>query len=308
MRTIFMGSPDFAVPSLETLAHHYNVVAVVTQPDRRAGRGRKLAACPVKQAAEALELPVLQPSRLRSEESVAQLQDFAADLIVVAAYGQILPASVLDQPRHGCINVHASLLPRWRGAAPIQAAIRAGDTETGITIMKMDEGLDTGPVIKMAAMPITPEITGGELSAALADLGAATLLEALPPYLAGTLIPTPQPEGHTYAPLLKKADGQLDFSHNAEALSRQVRAYQPWPGTYFFLAEQRIAVHAADAVAGQPHPPGTTLIVDNHPAICTTDGALVLREIQPAGKKVMRGPDFLRGAKSFAGQCIEKRP
>lgn len=307
MRTVFMGSPDFSVPSLKALAHHYNVVAVVTQPDRRAGRGQKRSVCPVKQAAQALAIPVLQPSKLRTPEAVAEVHAFEADLIIVVAYGQILPASILEQPRFGCINVHASLLPRWRGASPIQAAIRAGDDQTGITIMKMDEGLDTGPVLQQTVFPIAENITGGELSVALADLGAAALLETLPPYLAGTLTPRPQPEGHTYAPLLKKADGELDFSLSAEELARQVRAYQPWPGTYFFLDGRRIAVRAVERGTAQPLPPGETVVVDGYPAVSTSSGVLILREIQPAGKKTMHGPDFLRGVKSFAGKSVEKR-
>jgi len=302
MRVVFMGSPDFAVPSLHTLNDHYNVVAVVTQPDRKAGRGKKLTRCAVKTAAELLDLPILQPARLRHPNAVDELAALNPDLIVVAAYGQILPPAVLDLPQHGCINVHASLLPRWRGASPIHAAIREGDTETGITIMKMDEGLDTGPILLQASIPIPVETTGGKLSNSLAALGAQALLQALPPYLKGELRPRPQEGEATYARLLKKADGQLDFTREAEQLVRQIRAYDPWPGSFFFLNERRIAVIAARASTCKHVEPGQTAVIDGLPSVGTGNGCLLLETLQPAGKKPLPGEVFLRGARDFPGQ------
>jgi len=306
MRIIFMGSPDFAVPTLKALNDHYNVVGVVTQPDRRAGRGRRLSSCAVKNAAIDIGLATFQPRRLRNAESVQKLATLRPELIIVAAYGQILPPSVLDLPKHGCINVHASLLPRWRGASPIHAAIRHGDPETGITIMKMDEGLDTGPILKQKSTPITEDITGGELSDILALLGAELLIDVLPDYLSGLLQPKPQQGEATYAPLLKKADGRLDFSKPAAALARQVRAYQPWPGTFFKLQQQRIAILAAQVAADDRAIPGRTAVIEGLPAVGTADGFLLCTVLQPAGKKPMPGHVFLNGARQFKGQSVDK--
>ncbi len=299
-RIVFMGSPDFAVPTLQALAAAYPVVGVVTQPDKPAGRGRKPTPPPVKRAAEALGIPVIQPRRLRRPEAFDALQAWQPDLIVVAAYGQILRPNVLALPRYGCINVHASLLPRWRGASPIQHAILHGDRETGITIMLMDEGMDTGPILSQQALPIAPDDTAATLSARLADLGARLLLGTLPGYLRGEIRPRPQPEeGVTYAPLLKKADGRLDFGQPAETLARQVRAFNPWPGAFTEWKSQPLKVHRAHA-ADLPTPgAGVRLIVEGRPAIGTAEGVLVLDEVQPAGKKPMRGEDFLRGARGW---------
>ena len=304
MRMIFMGSPEFAVPSLRALIRHYNVVGIFTQPDRRAGRGRKLSPPPVKTIAAAEGIPIYQPAKLRSEESIEQAASLAPDLIVVAAYGQILPPAILELPAHGCINVHASLLPRWRGASPIQAAIRAGDRETGITIMKMDVGLDTGPIIMQSTLPIPPYITGGELSELLAELGAETTISALPGYLCGDIVPQPQPVGETYAPLLRKADGLLDFSEDGDALVLKIRAFLPWPGTFFYLGTQRISVHSAQARQGSFGEPGETMVIDQFPAVATGDGLLLLEQIQPAGKRMMEGKAFLRGSVDFSGRNI----
>src|SRR5215211_7077253 len=222
---VFMGSPDFALPTLQALAEHYEVVGVVTQPDRAAGRGRERKAPPVKTLALELGIPVMQPEKLRLPEAMEQLRAWAPDLIVVAAFGQILKQDVLELPRFGCINVHASLLPRWRGAAPINAAILHGDEETGVTIMQMDVGLDTGPMLSQRSIPLMPEDTAGSVFEKLSTLGADLLLETLPDYLSGKLTPTPQPEeGVTYAPMLKKEEGQLDFTHEVNELERRVRA------------------------------------------------------------------------------------
>jgi methionyl-tRNA formyltransferase len=294
-RIVFMGSPDFAVPSLRTLAEFYRVVGVVTQPDREAGRGRTLVAPPVKQAALELGLPIMQPEKLGTPEAMAQLQSWTPDLIVVAAFGQILRPAVLDLPRFGCVNAHGSLLPRWRGAAPIQAAILAGDNETGITIMKMDSGVDTGPMLTQRAIPIHADDTAGSVFEKMSELGAKLLAETLPGYLSGELKSRPQPEdGVTYAPMLKKEDGLLDFTRPAEELARRVRAFNPWPGAYFEWQGRVLKVHAAHMVEGYVNI-GGHLIHQKTPAIGTGNGLLVLDMLQPAGKKTMTGKAFLAG-------------
>jgi methionyl-tRNA formyltransferase len=301
-RIVFMGSPDFAVPSLRALAQKYPIVGVVTQPDREAGRGRMLVAPPVKEAALELGLSVMQPEKLRTPDSIAQLQAWGPDLIVVAAFGQILRPAVLDLPRFGCVNVHGSLLPRWRGAAPIQAAILAGDKETGITIMKMDAGVDTGPILARRALPILPEDTAGSIFEKMGSLGADLLLEILPGYLAGAITPRPQPEERsTYAPMLKKEEGLLDFSRPAEELARRVRAFHPWPGTWMVWQGLPLKIHKAHTTDGGGDP-GVKLIVQGLPAITTPDGLLILDEIQPAGKKSMPGKAFLTGARGWEDQ------
>lgn len=296
-RVVFMGSPEFALPTLRALAAHYPVVGVVTQPDRPAGRGKRLTPPPVKVLAQELGLPLMQPRRLRDPEAMARLREWAPDLIVVTAYGQILRPEVLQLPRYGCLNVHASLLPRWRGASPIQHAILAGDAETGVTIMLMDEGLDTGPILRQRATPVGPEETAGQLSARLAEMGADLLIETLPDYLAGALQPQPQDDSRaTYAPLLKKEDGRLDFTRPAAYLARQVRAFDPWPGTFTNWEGQILKVKRAYAVAAPSPGPGVRLVHEGLPAVGTGEGVLVLVEVQPAGKRAMSGADFLRGA------------
>jgi methionyl-tRNA formyltransferase len=299
-RIVFMGSPDFAVPALHALASAYPVVGVVTQPDRPAGRGGTLKPPAVKQAALQLGLPILQPEKLRQPEAMHQLQSWTPELIVVAAFGQILRPELLDLPKFGCINIHGSLLPRWRGAAPIQAAILAGDVETGITIMKMDPGVDTGAILSRRYIPIAPEDTTGTLFARLAPLGANLLLETLPRYLSGELQPQPQSaEGITYAPMLKKEAGWLDFTQPALALERRVRAFDPWPGTWFEWKAAQLKVLRA-RVSAEPNPGvGSRLIVDGYPAIGTVEGILILEEVQPAGKKPMSGRAFLAGARDW---------
>jgi methionyl-tRNA formyltransferase len=275
------------------------VVGVVTQPDRAAGRGRELKSPPVKTLALEMGLPVIQPGKLREPEAMEQLRAWAPDLIVVAAFGQILKPEVLDLPRHGCINVHASLLPRWRGAAPINAAILAGDGETGVTIMKMDVGLDTGPMLSRRSLRLTSEDTAGSVFQALSTLGADLLIETLPEYLSGKLAPVPQPEdGITYAPMIKKEEGRLDFTQPAEELARKVRAFNPWPGAFFEWAGGPLKVHRAHAGAGNA-PIAKLLIHQGQPAVGTGDGLLLLDEIQPAGKKPMSGKAFLAGARGW---------
>lgn len=296
-----MGSPDFALPTLTSLARHANVVGVVTQPDRRAGRGKSLTPPPVKVLAEELGVEVFQPASLRTAEAFDKLQSWQPDLIVVAAYGQILKPNVLELPEFGCINVHASLLPRWRGAAPINAAILHGDTETGVTIMQMDAGLDTGPILSMRYIPILPEDNAGTLSEKLAHLGAELLIETLPKYISGEIAPKPQPEeGAAYAPMLSKSDGQLNFSKPALELTRQVRAFNPWPGTFLTWKDQYLKVHQADAVEGDFGLPGTRFEHAGYPAVATPDGGLAFEVVQPAGKKAMTGLVFLNGARDWA--------
>lgn len=299
IRTVFMGSPDFSLSALRALASHYQVVGVVTQPDRASGRGRELKAPPVKLLAQELNIPVIQPQKLREPEAMQQLQNWNPELIVVAAFGQILRKEVLELPQYGCINIHASLLPRWRGAAPINAAVLAGDEETGVTIMKMDVGLDTGPMLSMRKIRITPDDTAGSLLQALSTLGADLLIETLPAYIAGNLIPQPQPaEGMTYAPMLKKEDGLLDFNHPAVDLERRVRAMNPWPGAWFQWHGAPLKVHKAHVEQGQAEA-GKRLIEQNQPAVGTGSGLLILDEVQPPGKKSMSGKAFLSGARDW---------
>jgi len=299
-RIVFMGSPEFSLLTLRGLAQFYQVVGVVTQPDRPAGRGRILTPPPVKELALTLGLPVIQPNRLREPEALAQLQAWQPDLIVVAAFGQILRQNVLDLPPQGCINVHASYLPRWRGAAPIQAAIAAGDASTGVTVMKMDAGVDTGAILSQAAVEITDQDTGGTLTARLALKGAELLLTTLPGYLEGKIQPQPQDNTlATYASMLKKEDELLDFNLPAEVLARRVRAYQPRPGTYIPWEGNILKILSARASAGANLTVGEHAILDKRPALGTSSGWLVLDEVQPAGKKPMSGQVFLNGAHNW---------
>ncbi len=300
IRVVFMGSPDFALPSLSMLAKNYQVVGVVTQPDRASGRGRELKAPPVKVLAQTLDIPILQPQKLREPESMQQLQAWQPDLIVVAAFGQILRKDILDLPRYGCINVHASLLPRWRGAAPINAAVLAGDEETGVTIMKMDVGLDTGPMLAKRPIRIKPDDTAGSLFEALSTLGADLLIETLPAYLDGKIPPQPQPEeGASYAPMLKKEDGRLDFSQPVVELERRIRAMNPWPGAWFEWDGNLLKVGRGVVGEGQSSMVGGRLILEGRPAVSCADGVLILEEVQPPGKKMMSGKAFLSGARNW---------
>ncbi len=303
-RIVFMGSPEFSVPSLQALAAHYSVVGVVTQPDRPAGRGQTLTPPPVKVLAQQLGLPTIQPPKLRLPEAMQQLHDWQPDLIVVTAFGQILRREVLELPAYGCVNVHASLLPRWRGAAPINAAILHGDPHSGVTIMRMDAGVDTGPLINQRSTAIKPDETATSLAERLAVLGADLLVESLPGYFSGELAPQPQDEsGATYAPMLMKEDGELDFKLGAIELERKVRAFQPWPGAFTTWLGGPLKVQRARA-AFDPQieaglSPGSRTLYQGLPAICTGQGLLVLEELQPAGKKSMAGKIFLQGARNW---------
>jgi methionyl-tRNA formyltransferase len=297
-----MGTPEFAVPVLRALTQAQAVVGVVTQPDRPGGRGRQLAASPVKAFAQQTGLSVIQPNKLREPEAMAQLTAWAPDLIVVAAFGQILKSAVLGLPPHGCLNVHASLLPRYRGASPIAAAILAGEAETGVTIMKMDEGLDTGPMLAQRTEPIRPDDTTQTLSERLAEVGAALLIEILPEYLTGQITPQPQEEAFaTYAPQLKKEDGHLDFTRPAAELERRVRAFTPWPGAFALWKEQPLKILRATRLENVRGEPGSIMPTEHGPAVACGIGALALAQIQPPGKKPMAGADFARGARGFVG-------
>ncbi len=299
-RIIFFGSPDFAIPALKTLAAEYPIVGVVTQPDRPAGRNGKLKPPPVKMAALDLGLPVIQPEKLRVPSVMEQLRAWAPGLIVVAAFGQILRQELLDLPKYGSINIHGSILPRWRGAAPVQAAILTGDDETGVTIMKMDAGVDTGPLLSSRTIAIAPDETAGTLFDKLAVIGANLLLETLPRYLSGELVPQPQPVlGVTYAKMLKKEDGRLDFSQPASSLERRVRAMHPWPGAFFDWKGIPIKLLRARVSGDGSAFPGDRIIVSGYPAIRTAQGDLILEEVQPAGKKPMDGKAFLAGARDW---------
>jgi methionyl-tRNA formyltransferase len=299
IRVVFMGSPDFALPSLRALQKTYQVVGVITLPDRVSGRGRELKSPPVKTLALELNLPLMQPEKLRQPDAMEQLRLWDPELIVVAAFGQILKPDVLDLPRYGCINVHASLLPRWRGAAPVNAAILHGDEETGVTIMKMDVGLDTGPMLAQRSIRLTREDTAGSVFESLSRLGADLLIETLPDYLSGKITPRPQPEdGVTYAPILKKEEGLLDFTRSAEELERRVRAFNPWPGAFMQLDGTLLKVHRAHTEAGNESV-GRRLVYRNQLAVGTGSGLLILEEVQPAGKKSMSGTAFLSGARSW---------
>jgi methionyl-tRNA formyltransferase len=312
-RLVFAGSPDFAVPALEVLAHSgHEVVAVLTQPDRPAGRGLGTRASPVKVAAVALGLTVWQPGSLRRDPvAVARLAELAPDLMVVVAFGQILPPEVLAIPRRGCVNLHASLLPRWRGAAPIQAAILAGDAETGVTLMQLDAGLDTGPMLASVRVPIDADTTGGSLHDELAQRGAGLLRQHLDALLAGTLSAAAQPEtGVSWAPKLAKSDARLDWREPAEQLGRRVRAYQPWPIAETTLDGRQLRIHAAQvlpaagmAPAALTHP-GTVLDAAAS-GIDVQAGAGVLRltSVQLAGRQRLAAAEFARG-QALAGKVL----
>ncbi|ACF53283.1 methionyl-tRNA formyltransferase [Stenotrophomonas maltophilia] len=303
MRIVFAGTPEFAVSSLRAAARHHEVVAVYTQPDRPAGRGRGLAPSPVKLEAVARGIPVYQPESLKDEAAQQQLRDLQPDLMVVVAYGLILPKAVLAIPTHGCWNVHASLLPRWRGAAPIQRAIQAGDTKTGVCLMQMEAGLDTGPVLLHQELPIATTDTGGQLHDKLAELGAQVLSDGLGLLRAGIKpVARPQPEqGVTYAHKLDKAEARLDWVLDAGALARTVRAFNPWPIAEASLAGERVRIHGAvalDLAHGQA--PGTVLAASRDGIdIACGQGALRLRVLQREGGKAITAADYLNARRDL---------
>ncbi len=303
MRIVFAGTPEFAVSSLRAAARHHEVVAVYTQPDRPAGRGRGLAPSPVKLEAVARGIPVYQPESLKDEAAQRQLRDLQPDLMVVVAYGLILPRAVLAIPTHGCWNVHASLLPRWRGAAPIQRAIQAGDAKTGVCLMQMEAGLDTGPVLLHQELPIAATDTGGQLHDKLAELGAQVLSDGLGLLRAGIKpIARPQPEqGVTYAHKLDKAEARLDWAQDAGALARTVRAFNPWPIAEATLAGERVRIHGAVALeADHGQAPGTVLAAGRDGIdIACGQGALRLRVLQREGGKAITAADYLNARRDL---------
>ncbi len=315
-RLVFMGTPEFAVPSLAALLDAgYDLVGVLTKEDQPAGRGQKLEASAVKQLARAHGLTIQQPSTLRTAEARTALADLAPDVIVVAAYGLILPQEVLDLPRFGCINVHGSVLPRWRGAAPIAAAILAGDVEAGVSIMRMDAGVDTGPMLSATYLPVAADDTTGTLTPKLASLGADLLVRTLPRWLAGELTPLPQPEeGVIYAPRISKEDGQIDWSEPAALIERRVRAYQPWPTAYTRWNGLGLKVLRARVQEAEPgirdqgsggREPGTVIADKAGSAgVVTGMGVLWLEEVQLAGKRATPIGVFLQGARGFVGSKL----
>ncbi len=308
-RVVFMGTPEFAVPSLAALlAAGHEVTGVLTRADQPAGRGQQVEMSPVKRLALQHSLIIQQPRTLRSAEAQAELAALAPDVIVVAAYGLILPQAVLDLPRFGCVNVHGSLLPRHRGAAPIAAAILAGDTEAGVSIMLMDAGVDTGPVLSTAALPIAVDDTTGTLTHRLAALGADLLIATLPAYLRGDIPPQPQDEtGATYAPRINKEDGQIDWTEPADLIARRVRAYQPWPSAYTTWNGQMLKVLRSRAAGERPSDAGAgTVIAGPRGAagVVTSRGVLWLEEVQLAGKRALPVNAFAVGARGFIGSRL----
>jgi methionyl-tRNA formyltransferase len=297
LRIAFAGTPQFAVPALRALLQSpHRVVGVLTQPDRPAGRGRELRASPIKLLAQEHAVPLAQPASLRTTEGRAPLEQWAPELLVVVAYGLILPPAVLGIPRLGCLNIHGSLLPRWRGAAPIHRALLAGDAETGVTIMQLDEGLDTGPTLLERRRAIGPHDTSGDLQDALSELGASALIDAIEGRANGTLVPRPQPkEGITYAAKIEKTEARIDWSSSASQLDRQIRAFNPWPIAETRFADETLRViRATVADAGtRGSVPGTVLgLADEGLRVACGTGVLALREVQRAGKRPVSGRDF----------------
>ena len=308
-----MGTPDFAAVILRRLLQRPDLVmvaTVVTQPDRPAGRGRRLEQPPVKVVAAKSGVEVVQPVSVRRPRFAAWLRRVAPDLLLVAAYGKILPPAILAIPPRGALNVHASLLPRHRGASPVSAALLASDTVTGVSLMLMNEAMDAGPVLATTAEPIASDDTTATLTARLSSLGAALLINTLPHWLAGAMTPQPQDNDQaTYCRPLRRDDGRLRWDQPAAYLARQVRAMIPWPGTYTYWAGQQLKVWAAtalttDAGSAPPPVPGTVVERDRRPVVVCGDGLLALDQVQLAGRRRMAAADFLRGQRSFLGACL----
>ena len=311
MKIVYMGTPDFAVPPLAALVENgYEVTAVVTQPDKPKGRGKTLLPTPVKEEAMKHEIPVYQPLKVRDPEFVETLKELAPDMIVVAAFGQIIPKSILDMPKYGCLNIHASLLPKYRGAAPIQQAVIDGEKESGVTIMKMGVGLDTGDMISQAVVPLAEDETGGSLFDKLAGEGASLLIRTIPSIVDGTAVYTKQPEESPtpYAAMISKKMGLMDFGKSAQELERLVRGLNPWPSAYTFLNGKTLKVWkcSVESRKSGKDTPGTITGVDKagiHVA-CAKD-TLVLEEVQLEGKKRMAVDAFLRGYQVTEGTMLK---
>src|SRR6266481_4137977 len=296
MRIVFIGTGEIGVPTLRALLNsEHEVLAVVTQPDKPIGREQRIEPPPIKKAIAKTSIPILQPARIKDQQATEQIRSLTPDVIVVVAYGQILPRDMLEIPRHACLNLHASLLPRWRGAAPIQAAIAAGDCETGITVMYMDEELDTGDILLQSSVEILPNDTGGSLHDRLAQIAPDALLESLRLVAAGNATRVAQDNACvTYAPKLKREHGLIDWSESAEAIERKIRAYNPWPGAFMKVDRQNLKIFSASVVDlnGQP---GEILRSDKDLIVATGKGALSLAEVQLEGKRRMTAAEFLRG-------------
>ena len=306
-RLVFMGTPRFGELVLSALIDRYEIAGVVTQPDREAGRGRQMRTSAVKALAQQHGLRVLQPTTLRQPEVLHELADLGPDVIVVAAYGKILPASVLALPRHRCVNVHASLLPRHRGAAPIPAAILAGDAQTGVTIMIMAEEVDSGPILGQAKVDIAKDDTTGSLTEKLGQLGGTLLAETLPRWLAGEVTPLPQGSSPTpYARQLRREDGHIQWGEPAEMIARRCRAFYPWPGAFTHWGQRQIKVlRARPQAAESGKAPGTVVQVGAQIAVITGSGLLVLDEFQLAGKRPLPALEFVRGQSAFVGALLD---
>ncbi len=303
LKIVFAGTPDFAARHLAALlSSEHDVIAVYTQPDRPAGRGKKLTASPVKNIALEHDIPVYQPENFKSDEAKQQLADLDADIMVVVAYGLLLPQAVLDTPKLGCINVHGSILPRWRGAAPIQRSIWAGDAETGVTIMQMDIGLDTGDMLKIASLPIEQTDTSASMYEKLAELGPVALVDCLADSAEGKAAPEKQDDAlANYAKKLSKEEACINWADDAEHIERCIRAFNPWPMSYFVVAEQNVKVWQANVEAdNQGKAPGTVLAADKQGILVATGkGALRLTELQPPGKKAMKAQDLLNSRREW---------
>ena len=310
IKTVFMGTPGFAATALKYLvSNDCSFVVVYTQSDKASGRGQTLVPSPVKEAALELGLPVLQPRNFRNEAAVAELAALQPDLVVVAAYGQILPQNVLDIPRHGCLNVHPSILPRFRGVSPVAASILAGDEFTGVSVMLLNAGTDTGPTLAQARVPISPEDTTGSLSDKLARIGAQLILDVLPAWLNGKIRPRPQDESlATYCNKLSKEDGEIDWRSSAVEIWRRVRAFNPWPGAHTTWQGKQLKILAAIPLQSVPGtPPGQVLDLHDKKGgfgIAAGNGALGLVTVQLQGKKAMPAGDFIRGQRGMVGASV----
>jgi methionyl-tRNA formyltransferase len=311
LRIVFMGTPDFSLPVFDCLQEEYEIVAVYTGPDKPKGRGRELSSPPVKVAAKAQGIAVYQPTSLREEAE--RIEKLCPQAIVVAAYGKIIPPSILDIPSLGCINVHPSLLPRYRGPSPVISAILSGDSITGVTLILLDEGMDTGPILSQKETPILPQDTTLSLTQRLFRLGANLLLETLPLWEKGKIIPKPQDETKTtYSRIIKKEDGEIDFHLSAEEIYRHVKAFYPWPGSYTWWRGQRLKICQSLPLSREVKGKAGEVMALNEPSparvgIKTGKGVLGLLRVQPEGKGEMRGEDFLRGQKGFVGSILPQR-
>jgi methionyl-tRNA formyltransferase len=306
-RIIFLGTPEFAVPILDVLTKTpHEIVGVLTRQDKPAGRGGNVQASPIKQLALSRNLPIFQPKTLKRKEEIERLRELRPDLILVSAYGLILPREVLEIPLRGCINTHASLLPRHRGAAPIPAAILAGDEQSGVTLMRMDEGIDTGPIMVQRAIRIENRDTTWTLTAKLSRLAAELVIETMPKIFANEIIARPQDESHaTYARTIKKDEGLIDWNLPSEEVARRVRAYNPWPSAYTIWNGSVLKILGAEPAASEANlKPGTVIRTGDEITVTCGKGKLVLREVQLAGKRAMGVEEFVRGRGDFVGSLL----